>query len=383
MHMKSRIAIFLGGYLPAQKYGGPVTSIYNLTENLGDELDFFIVSHDHDLGETTRLPGIQDGWNPVGKAKVLYIQETDFSYKVFRRILAELNADVVYLSSVFYYSMNFPAIRAARSLGIPIILATRGELNCEAIAHNKWKKNPYLFLINAFHFFRGVSFQATSEEEYQNIRRMIHTFSDKVFLLPNFPPLNGRKETIKKEVGRIKLLSVSRLVKNKNVLYSIRLLHQVHAFVEFDIYGPVEDEEYWSKCEEEIKKSPSNIVIRYCGSLSPEDARTIYYNYDGLLLPTQFENYGQVIAEALGHDCPIIISRGTTPWDDAADHGAGYCIPIGDDARYVEAIEEMSNLDNEGYCKMLDRVRTYAAKKMDVSQLKKKYVEVFQAIRIG
>ena len=72
------IAIFLGGYLPAKKYGGPVTSISNLVENMGDEWDFYIISNDHEFNENRRLPGIQEGWNHVGKAKVLYISENKY-----------------------------------------------------------------------------------------------------------------------------------------------------------------------------------------------------------------------------------------------------------------------------------------------------------------
>lgn len=67
------VAIFIEGYLPAKKYGGPVTSLANIVDNLGEEYRICIISNNHDLDETEVLPGIQSGWNKVGNAQVVYL----------------------------------------------------------------------------------------------------------------------------------------------------------------------------------------------------------------------------------------------------------------------------------------------------------------------
>ena len=38
-----KILVFIDWYKPAYKAGGPISSVYNLTELLGDEIQFYIV----------------------------------------------------------------------------------------------------------------------------------------------------------------------------------------------------------------------------------------------------------------------------------------------------------------------------------------------------
>ena len=61
--MKKAIFVYIYGYLPGIKYGGPVTSIFNFTEHFGDEYDVYIVCSDHDHGEEEKYKNIKSGWN--------------------------------------------------------------------------------------------------------------------------------------------------------------------------------------------------------------------------------------------------------------------------------------------------------------------------------
>src|SRR3546814_13762415 len=47
------VAVFLRGYLPGYRSGGPLQSIANLVSRLGDEFDFRIITADRDLGNTS------------------------------------------------------------------------------------------------------------------------------------------------------------------------------------------------------------------------------------------------------------------------------------------------------------------------------------------
>ena len=111
-----KILIFIGGYLPAKKYGGPVTSIVNLVDNLSFRFEFFIVSNNHEFGEKEPLADIHDGWNSVGNAQVLYLPEEKYSYREFSKIIKEIKPNFVYISSIFYYKMNFPVILSSKKI---------------------------------------------------------------------------------------------------------------------------------------------------------------------------------------------------------------------------------------------------------------------------
>ena len=58
----------MGRYLPGHKDGGPLRTIVNLTEALGDEYQFYIACLDRDNGDTEAYPDIQrNKWNKVVK----------------------------------------------------------------------------------------------------------------------------------------------------------------------------------------------------------------------------------------------------------------------------------------------------------------------------
>lgn len=159
-----KVAVFYGGYLPGEKYGGPVTSIYNFTELLGDDIEIFIICTNHDLKETTPYPSIAKGWNVVGKAKVLYLPDTEYGKKKFSKILDEIRPDLIYASSIFSAKQTYPLFSLSKKKGIPLLLAPRGELNNKALAIKGTKKSAYLLSLKIFRKISSTFFQATSEE---------------------------------------------------------------------------------------------------------------------------------------------------------------------------------------------------------------------------
>ena len=115
-------------------------------------------------------------------------------------------------------------------------------------------------------------------------------------------------------------------------------------------------------------------------AVSPSKMKDAYSNYDCLISPTKFENYGQAIVEAMLHDVPVIISKGTTPWDDLEDFCSGYTVSNEDIYEYTKAIDSLASMDEMQYRVQIDRLRTYCSQKFDCSELKKKYQESFKKI---
>ena len=198
-----RVAIFYSGYLPGEKYGGPVTSIYNFTELLGDDIAIFIICTNHDLKETTPYSGIAEGWNAVGKAKVLYLSDTEYRKKKFSEILDEIRPDLIYASSIFSVQQTYPLFSLSKKKGIPLLLAPRGELNNKALAIKGIKKRAYLLSLKILKKMSSTFFQATSEEEVKNIIQNLGVHERKVYLLPNIPTVPISKVSTDKEPNAI------------------------------------------------------------------------------------------------------------------------------------------------------------------------------------
>ena len=64
-----RVLIVTPGYYPAKTYGGPVVSIKNLTDLLGDKIDFYILTSNHELNENKMIEGLPQGFSSYGKNK--------------------------------------------------------------------------------------------------------------------------------------------------------------------------------------------------------------------------------------------------------------------------------------------------------------------------
>lgn len=375
-----RIAIFYSGYLPGEKYGGPVTSIYNFTELLGDDNEIFIICTNHDLKETTPYSGISPGWNTVGKAQVVYLPDEEYRKEKFSEILDEIKPNIIYASSIFSANQTYPLFDLSKEKRIPLLLAPRGELNNNALSIKKTKKKVYLLTLKVLKKLSATYFQATSIEEKNNIIQNLGIAEKKVILLPNIPALPTHKEKIEKHPGKLKVCFVGRIVENKNLLVALRTVVTAKSYIYFDIFGPSEDKDYFEQCEQVIKTAPDNIKIRYKGVLSPSQMRNAYSEYDCLISPTKFENYGQAIVEAMLHDVPVIISKGTTPWDDIEEKYAGYVVSIDDINGFTKAIDTLAEMDELQYKAQVGRLRDYCSKKFDYSKLKEKYREFFQTI---
>src|SRR5437016_4169637 len=128
---RKTILVLAASYLPGYKAGGPVRSIANLVEALGEDCEFRIITSDRDLGEPQSYSGIEPNrWIPLGKGSVMYVPKGFRSLWKFIRTLRSMRADILYLNSFFArrYSM-LPAVLARIGVCRPstLILAPRGE----------------------------------------------------------------------------------------------------------------------------------------------------------------------------------------------------------------------------------------------------------------
>lgn len=378
--MMKKIMVFIGGYLPGEKYGGPVTSISNFVELMGDDYEIRIVCSNHDFKETTPYPNIKSGWNRVGKAEVLYLKDEEQNYKTYLNILREAKPDLIYGSGIMYIKINSKIFKVAKKLNIPILLAPRGDICENALRIKKYKKIPFLAVARVIGMFNGMYFHATMQEEVDSLKKYLGIDKEKTFLLPNLPAAPVHREGYTKLAGKLKVLFISRIQEKKNLFDAIRIINQMKSEVQFDIYGPLENLEYWHKCQAEMKKAPSNVHIEYKGALSPKEAKLIFLHYDCFLFPTFSENYGHVIAEALMHDCPIVISKGTTPWDDVNEYNAGTAVELGTLSGFVTALENLAKMDSTQYQRMVVNVHKYVDIKINVTGLKKEYIKMIESV---
>ena len=99
------ILCFVAHYLPGYRSGGPVRTITNLVDHLGDEFDIRIVTRDRDFLEDQSYPDVWvDDWNTVGNAQVFYASTGMLSLPLIARLLRQTPHDLLYLNSFFWLS---------------------------------------------------------------------------------------------------------------------------------------------------------------------------------------------------------------------------------------------------------------------------------------
>jgi glycosyltransferase involved in cell wall biosynthesis len=349
-------------YLPGFKAGGPVRSVANLVDRLGDEIDFRIITADRDLGDPAPYSGISVGsWQSIGKAQVLYLPPTNQPTARILQHIQEYRPDLLYFNSFFNHCVCAGPLALRASGLLPrasVLIAPRGEFRPGALAIHNWKKRLYLAGLQITGCLRDIWWHATSDIERGDIERVIGS-STRILVAPNLSDCWNEIPTRlpqEKQPGKLRLVFLSRISPKKNLLGAIDLLHGLPGEVQFDIWGPVEDVNYWQRCRSELGQLPANIRATYCGALEPTAVRSTLAAYDALLFPTLGENFGHVIVEAFTAGCPVVISD-RTPWRNLEAKEAGWDQPLEAPAAFQAALVDLLRMNEAAHCRMRDGAR--------------------------
>ncbi|MDO9556274.1 MAG: glycosyltransferase [Coriobacteriia bacterium] len=338
-----------------------------MVERLSDEFEFHIVTSDRDLSDDEPYPSaVVDAWNRVGKAEVFYTSPKRQSLRSLARIMRETPHDVLYLNSFFSPQATVIPL-VARGLRmvprLPVVIAPRGEFSRGALGIKVWKKRAFILLSRAVGLYRGLTWQASSTLEVEDIQRVIGRTAGCVEVAPNLSPLPARSESkapLGTGGGPLRVVFLSRIARKKNLDFAVRVLQNVTEPVEMSVYGVMEDEGYWRKCQSMIEDLPSNVTVNYGGAVPHERVVETLQMHDLFFFPTLGENYGHVIREGLEAGLPVLISD-QTPWRNLEEAGVGWDLPLDAADRFAAVIDAQARLSLEDRSDQRDRTKTYAA----------------------
>lgn len=354
------VLTFVRYYLPGYKAGGPLRTISNMVEALGEEFDFRIVTSDRDATDTEPYPDVKDDvWKRVGKAQVLYLSPSKRTLRHIGKILRTTPYDVLYLNSFFDPNFTLKPL-LARRLGLApktrCILAPRGEFSEGALKLRSTKKKAFLLAAHMIGLYRDLEWHASSTHEEADIRRKLDAVARKIKVALNLPDMTPRQLPAfsPRTPGEpLRIIFLSRIAPMKNLDFALEVLKRVRAPVALHIYGLIDDVAYWKQCQEFMKTLPDNITASYHGSIPHEEVAATLACHDLFFLPTRGENYGHAIFEALSVGTPVLISD-NTPWRNLAEKQVGWDVPLGAIKEFVEKIENISAL-SEGDNAMIRR----------------------------
>lgn len=358
------VLIFTAYYLPGYKGGGPIKTIKNLIDHTSYSLSYKVVTLDRDLGDASAYTNIKlNSWNDLGYSQVFYSQMGFSGIKQIFGLLTKENYDVVYLNSFFSAKFSFFPLLLSKILKQQVILGPRGEFSEGALSLKAQKKLMFIKLYKSLRLHHGTIFQASSDYEAEDIRKVLGREVD-IYIAEDIGAQEFTEALPVRTSNILKAVFVSRISPKKNVLAALEMLQEVKQPVSYHIYGPVEDNDYWDKCEAVIETLPSHVKVEYKGELRPEEVINILSLYDLFFMPTKGENYGHVIAEALCAGLPLLIAD-TTPWRNLQEQGIGWDLSLTNPEAFSKVIDKLAIIPSEDHHNMRETVLAWAKNKFN------------------
>lgn len=233
------------------------------------------------------------------------------------------NFEVVHNHSL-WSMVNVAAGCVVPGRGAKLVASPRGTLSKWALSRNKAMKT-LLWPLQRRVLTRADLIHVTSEVEYQEVRAL--GLTSPVMIIPNgidLPEQTLSEDTLK-ESSRT-LLFLSRIHPTKGIdrlLHAWATLQKRHPHWRLMIAG-IGDVRY----VEEVNAMASSLGlerVEFPGPLYGAAKKHAYFAADLFVLPTHSENFGIVVAEALAHSTPAVVSRGA-PWSGLETEGCGWWI---------------------------------------------------------
>ncbi len=369
-----KLVVCYSYFLPAYKAGGPIQSIANLIRNLHADFDIYVLTSNTEFGgQVLEIEPNQWVDFEQNKAKVMYLSPENQSFFAIKKILQHLQPDKIFVNGL--YSVPFTWVPALL-YPAKTIVHVRGMLHPGALNQKSFKKRLFLAGIKISGLAQKVTFCVSDENEAQ-FTKAVFGEQVKVQIAQNFPASFEAISAMHKEVGVIKMISIALISPMKNHALVLEALQKVKSKVVWDIYGPIKDQKYWEKCKQLILNLPSNCEVNYKGELNPTQIYNTLQNYHVFILPSESENFGHALYEAMIAAKPIMTSC-HTPWNALAENQAGRNVQLNTIA-IQEAIENAAALTNETYVSMTEKVRDYAIKAINREQIVRENINLFNS----
>ena len=336
--------IFAPHYEPAFKAGGVVTTLVNLIATLADRVSFVVFTSDRDLGEQSPYSNIE--LNTLVKrdnAEVYYSNGWIGYFHGMKVAMSRLSEyDYVYINGLFStkYSIIPTILIKLFFKDIKLLVGMRGEASSKALSKSKFKKKLLLGFFKLSKLHINSLCQATSNFEVDEIKSNLPLSFKDVIIVEDAVKLPVTAfESKRRFFGTTKIIFVGRVAPIKNLKFALTTLMKIDHKVVFDIFGFIEDKEYWEHCSALITQLPKNITVNYKGVISNDLLIAELSKYDLLFLPSKSENFGHVIFESLACGVPVLISD-RTPWRELEIAGVGWDLSLESPKLYAQKINE-------------------------------------------
>lgn len=249
------------------------------------------------------------------------------------KAIENCDADVYHVNGLWQH-INHATCKIARRRGKPYIITPHGMLYEQALKISYWKKWPMLKLWFHKDIMKATCLHVTCNQEMEQVRAFGYTgavavIGNPVRITSEIDCVyNSRKvfESSDKNNGRDECHSLGFLgrlhprKKAEQLLQGLALCKDVDAEVVIMGSG---DAEYETFLKEEARRLGIVDKVRFLGFVSGKQKYEELAKLSALFVPSDMENFGMIVPEALLVGTPVMASLGT-PWNALNDYGCGW-----------------------------------------------------------
>lgn len=331
------------------------------------------------MNETEMLNGIKvNEWMDwEGKAKVYYWDYSLNKRKELKQLMNAVDPQTVFVNGLYsFYFNQLPVWYSVKKSSVKIVWSARGMLHSGALAQKSLKKKIFLSVVKLFNLHKRVVWHATDEREVKFIKQKMGDVQ--VMIAGNYPNLISPSLPLHKEPGHLILGTVALISPMKNHKAVIESLQHCKGAIQWIIYGPIKEDAYWNECLQLIHQLPSNIEVVYKGELPPSQLSSALAQMHVFIMPSESENFGHAILEALSAGKPVITTT-TTPFTQVNKKQAGTAVELnGLTGSLTKAIEQFGAMGNDEYKSYCENAIAFASTHISVNELTEQYQQLFQ-----
>ncbi|MDR2146380.1 MAG: glycosyltransferase [Tannerella sp.] len=296
--------------------GGLSTCLYNLVKGLnatGCSADILSLSDDrHQLasnGEEWIKTLKDDHKTPFRISK---------NYKKF--LLNDTDYDLYHTNGLWLYCNHITA-RTALKKRKPYIFSPHGMMYPQALKYSTWKKKLILSLFFNKDINRATCLHATCMQEAEYLRDL--GYKQPVAVIPNGVIMENKIPGIKNQnISFRKIGFLGRLHPIKKIESLIEAFAKANSKnAELLIIGNGE-KDYGQSLRRETERFQLKNVT-FTGFLSGEEKQKALSTLSALFVPSESENFGMIVPEALMAEIPVMANTGT-PWEDLNHYKCGW-----------------------------------------------------------
>ncbi|MFC1761268.1 glycosyltransferase [Planctomycetota bacterium] len=291
--------------------------------------------------------------------KIIPFTRFRFAAGIKRAVTEKLyQSDILHINEI-WLSHYHTAARIADSNKTPYLYSIRGALQPWCFRRKAWKKKPAWILYQRNDLERATCLHATVRREYDSIRQL--GIKTAVAIIPNGvdQPMDSDGK------GRQRIEEIWPALKNKRILLFLSRINLTKGcdylaeawstiaktYPEWHLVVAGPDQGPGREMKKTFQRAGIESHVTFTGGVFGKGKWDLIHACELYVLPTNSENFGVAVAEAMISGKPVLTTVGC-PIEEIDHAGCGWRIPIGSKS-LTEKLEEVlpytaDNLKNIG-----------------------------------